>query len=422
MGMSSERRLCYRLAFLVLLLAPVIGLHVGRVVDISNLVTSVAPATSLTAQVKASNGAQNADASQVVRAGVVPQATASVSAHNVLVVYNSNSTESMHVRDYYLANRPGFANVNTLAVSTDDVEVVDQKQFLGNIRQPIVDWITSHPSEPTYYIVLLRGIPDRTYTGTGASVDYQISTALSNLGIRSGATYGGGTGIAYTPSKYPGTTALVTHLNMGSLEATFAYIDKLKAMHKVMQTPNVIISGKASGRSGDQYCLDGSSAFSGFEFLIRTDYEALVSLGVASSRITYTTVSLPHITTCSNVVGYETWGANGGLGGDYAKSGFIKFRGRSNWFLIKTIESFSGQWTTSQGNFVNWFSANAFGGTNYSNTPVGATTNVEEPTTAGLAGPSYLADWEKGLLFAEAAWDSRQTTFFMAIGDPLVIR
>ena len=421
MSMSSERRPPYRLAFFGLLV-PVIGLHAGRVVGISDLVTSVAPpATSLTAQVKAFDGAQNAGASQVFRATVVPQAAASVGADNVLVVYNSNSAESMQVRDYYLANRPGFANVNTLGVSTDDAEVVDQKQFLSNIRSPIVDWITSHPSQPIYYIVLLRGISDRTYTGTGASVDYQISTALSDLGIRTGAIYGGGTGIAYTPSKYPGTTALVTHLNMGSLEATLAYVDKLKAMYKAMRTPNVIISGKASGRSGDHYCLDGSSAFSGFEFIIGSDYEALVSLGVASSRITYTT-SLPHITTCSNVAGYETWGANGGLGGDYAKSGLIKFRGHSNWFLIKTIESFNGQWTTSQGNFVNWFSAKAFGGTNYSNTPVGATTNVEEPTTAGLAGPSYLADWEKGMLFAEAAWDSRRTTFFMAVGDPLVTR
>jgi hypothetical protein len=421
LGVSPERRLFLSIGFLVLVFA-VIGIHAGRVVGISDLVTSVAPpATSLTAQDKAFNGAQNAG-SQLVRAGAVPQTSDSVGADNVLVVYNSNSAESMQVRDYYLANRPGFANVNILGVSTDDVEVVDQKQFLSNIRQPIVDWITSHASRPIYYIVLLRGIPDRTYTGTGASVDYQISMALSDLGIRAGAVYSGGTGIAYTPSKYPGTTALVTHLNMGSLEATLAYIAKLKAMHKAMRTPNVVISGKTSGRSGDQYCLDGSSAFSGFEPIIRIDYEALVSLGVASSRITYATASLPHITTCSNVAGYETWGANGGLAGDYAKSGFIRFRGHSNWFLIKTIESFNGQWTTSQGNFVNWFSAKAFGGTDYSNTPVGATTNVEEPTTAGLAGPSYLADWEKGMLFAEAAWDSRQTTFFMAIGDPLVTR
>jgi len=221
MSMSSERRLFYRLAFLSFFCSPLWVFARDPSLVSSDLVTSVAsPATSLTAQVKAFDGAQSVGASQVVRATAAPQAAVSIGADNVLVVYNSNSAESMQVRDYYLANRPGFANVNTLGVSTDDAEVVDQKQFLSNIRSPIVDWITSHPSQPIYYIVLLRGISDRTYTGTGASVDYQISTALSDLGIRTGAIYGGGTGVAYTPSKYPGTTALVTHLNMGSLEAT----------------------------------------------------------------------------------------------------------------------------------------------------------------------------------------------------------
>ena len=419
--MSSHARFFGRLAFLGHLLVPVYGAHAARIVDISDFMALLAPpATNLTAQRKTVE--QHIGGSRVVSGAVASQAVVRAAADNVLVVYNSNSAESKQVLNYYLANRPGFANVKTLGVSTDDAEVVDQTQFLSHIRQPIVDWITSRPSAALHYIVLLRGVPDRTYTGTGASVDYQIAMALSDLGIRTGAVYGGGAGVAYTPSQYPGTTALVTHLNMGSLEATLAYIDKLKAMYKAMPTPNIIISGKASGRRGDHYCLDGSSALSGFDSIMRRDYEALVSVGVANSRITYTTTSLPHIKTCNNVTGYETWGANGGLGSDYAKNGFISFHDHSNWFLIKTIESFNGQWITSQGNFVNWFSAKAFGGANYSNTPVGATTNVEEPTTAGLAGPSYFADWEKGMLFAEAAWDSRQTTFFMAVGDPLVTR
>jgi hypothetical protein len=75
-----------------------------------------------------------------------------------------------------------------------------------------------------------------------------------------------------------------------------------------------------------------------------------------------------------------------------------------------------------QGNFVRWFSANAFGGINYSNTPVGAVCQVEEPLLTGVNSSAYLLDWERGFIFAEAAWDSSRTPFFMAVGDPLVTR
>ena len=39
---------------------------------------------------------------------------------------------------------------------------------------------------------------------------------------------------------------------------------------------------------------------------------------------------------------------------------------------VQTVESYNGMWDGGgyQGNFVRWFSANAFGGINYSNTPV----------------------------------------------------
>jgi hypothetical protein len=76
----------------------------------------------------------------------------------------------------------------------------------------------------------------------------------------------------------------------------------------------------------------------------------------------------------------------------------------------------------AKGNFVRWFSENAFGGTNYSNTPVGATAHTEEPYTSGIASPAFHLDWEQGFTFAEAATDSAKTQYFVAFGDPLVTR
>jgi Bacterial Ig domain len=370
---------------------------------------------------KAFDAANNSGSSGEVSVTVVPDTSSSqISADNVLVVYNTDSTESVEIKDYYVANRPEFARANVLGVSTEDVEITSQTTFESTIRKPIVDWFLQNPAKQIYYIVLLRGIPDRLSGGT--SVQLRITTALSDLGIRTGAQYGGSSGAPYTPSKYPGTTALVTHLNMGSQEATKAYIDKLKAMYGRMSTPNILISAEGAGVGGTNYYLDEAQGYAGW-LMIQRDRDGLTSLGVASSRIQYTPqTSTTHITSGTDVLGYVTWGANGGIGGDYANNGSVVFNGNSNWYLIKTIESFNGQWNTGQGNFVDWFSSNAFGGTNYSNTPVGATTHIEEPYVTGVASPSYLRNWEKGMTFAEAVWDSRSTPYFMAVGDPMVKR
>jgi hypothetical protein len=350
-------------------------------------------------------------------------------AKRVLIVYNLNSNESIDLKNYYIQNRPGFADANVLGVSVPAVERINQNLFETNLRKPVADWITSHPSTPIYYIVLMRGIPDRTFGTTSYSVDYQLSTALSSLGIRYGTPYGSETTQPYSPTTYAGTTALIMHMDMGSSAATKAYINKLNSTYNKMANPNVIISGENAGISGTNYLLDDSeqavySPYKGSSSInyamISSDKLALTSSGVPSSRIFYANFTSPHVTSGVNVRGYETWGANGGLGGNYANDGKIVFRGNSSWFLIKTIESFNGQWVVWQGNFVDWYAANAFGGTNYSNAPIGAVTHVEEPLTTGVNGPSYLKNWEAGMLLSESAWSSRRTPFYMAVGDPLV--
>ena len=74
-----------------------------------------------------------------------------------------------------------------------------------------------------------------------------------------------------------------------------------------------------------------------------------------------------------------------------------------------------------QGNFTQWFSAGAFGGTGYENTPVGAVTNTDEP---GLPSADvyarYFALWASGKCFAICAWNAKGTAYFQAVGDPFV--
>src|SRR5271169_2619294 len=91
----------------------------------------------------------------------------------------------------------------------------------------------------------------------------------------------------------------------------------------------------------------------------------------------------------------------------------------SSWWIIETIESFNGQRVpySLQGNFIQWFSSIAFGGTNYSNTPVGAVTHTEEPGSPEACENSaiYFGLWAAGKNFAICAWNSRQTPYFQAV-------
>src|SRR5206468_12168561 len=100
----------------------------------------------------------------------------------------------------------------------------------------------------------------------------------------------------------------------------------------------------------------------------------------------------------------------------------------SRWFLMRTIESFNGQrFRADQGTFITWYSANAFGGTNFSSTPVGAISYTDEP---GGVPPdverndinSFYSLWENGHRFVVCAWKSRNTHFHQPVGDPFVKR
>jgi hypothetical protein len=110
--------------------------------------------------------------------------------------------------------------------------------------------------------------------------------------------------------------------------------------------------------------------------------------------------------------------------------GTIKWSGNSAWYVVETIESFNGYATNFiSGTFIWWFAANGFGGSNYSNTPVGAVTHVEEPSLGGVNNASvYFGLWAGGKNFAICAWNSRGVPpgnyppELQAVGDPFVRR
>ena len=101
----------------------------------------------------------------------------------------------------------------------------------------------------------------------------------------------------------------------------------------------------------------------------------------------------------------------------------VKWTGNSGWWIIETIESFNGQPCAGQSDYWLWFSSRAFvasTGSDYSMTPIGAVTHVDEPGNARNLAYLYFGLWEVGKNFAICAWNSRLTPYFQAVGDPFV--
>ena len=125
------------------------------------------------------------------------------------------------------------------------------------------------------------------------------------------------------------------------------------------------------------------------------------------------------------VAGRFSWGFHSSLGLlgfpvlAFSTNGTVAWTGSSSWYVIQTFESGNGQRNTDFGGFFHWFSPNAFGGTNHTNTPVGAVTHVDEPTVSGLNNAfTYFNFWSRGKSFGIAVWNSRQTERFQAVDDP----
>jgi hypothetical protein len=129
-----------------------------------------------------------------------------------------------------------------------------------------------------------------------------------------------------------------------------------------------------------------------------------------------------HISTGQNLAGFTTWGANGGIGGNYSSDGTFRWSGNNNWYIMHTIESFNGQRNSAQGCFTKWFQSGAFGGTGYENCPVGAVGHVEEPYLENTTNTGYYILWQTGYPFIECAWQARLTPFYGVFGDPFVCK
>jgi alpha-tubulin suppressor-like RCC1 family protein len=367
---------------------------------------------------------------------------------DLLLIYNTNSLDSSNVCQYYLTHRPMVSNANVLGIGDTTNDPTLPSDFTTNFQPKVQMWLSNNPTKRPLYVVLFQNIPQELdlYTnindtdgGADApSVQYQLHYTTA-------------------PGWYPYVTAInmngTSGTNFYSSDGTndcIAYIDKLVSMASNNPPGTLFISASAGGYNNTNWYFDqaGSTLF------YNNDYGDAISYYATGAEDGVTNVDPiasviadigtnaeggPIFTTqATNVAGYFTGGWDGGQGSgtyyydavSFATNGQVVFSGDSGWYIMTTIDSFDGQRATMQSSYLTWFASNAFGGTNYSNTPIGAVTTVNEPGLSGKPSPTaFYGDWAAGKSFAISAWDAQEqgngtpgvdAHFFQAVGDPFV--
>ena len=219
----------------------------------------------------------------------------------------------------------------------------------------------------------------------------------------------------------PGWQPLVTSINMdgyGGANDCIAYIQKLVQFASNSPSELFISASAASGggyKNTNWYAEPQSGVF--------PESSGFLAPIAGGTVITDFASSFPF--TCSNLAGFYYNGTDGHGSLAYATNGSILFTGSNGWYLIETEDSYNGVRSLGQGNFLSWFAANAFRGTNYDYqaTPIGAVCHTDEPIDGNQNdGNIYFDSWAAGKPFGICAWVSRRTPSFQAVGDPFVKR
>lgn len=343
---------------------------------------------------------------------------------HLLVVYNENWPESVETKNYYLANRPGFAAANTLGVRfpfsarcpeivclSETLESVHFREIQEKIVNPIISWLRAHSDKDIHYIVLIRGLPTRNQDPPAdISGPYSVQALIRDA-----------------VSRVLSKEIFLSSLDTGTLESTKAYVDKLKRVYGAMPQKSVVISARGTNMSGTTYYFSDSYLGEGVTDKLKAPAfaEALRAANSSAQIVTRGNI-LPVLSSASDVTGFLIHGIYGyNSNSNYAVDGTIRFSGNSGWYAMSTVESFNGLWMAAghQGNFIKWFSKNAFGGSNYEHTPAAATTYVKEPTSNSVQ-PSLFTCWDVGKPFAYCAWKSQIVagSMLQVVGDPWVTR
>lgn len=306
------------------------------------------------------------------------------------------------------------SGANVLGLNCTTNPVIPNGDFTNQLLTPVLNWLAANPTKRPQYMVMFLGVPAR----------------LENMTDLGSASY-------LLRQSMPGFQPFITHIHMGDTNACRAYIDKLQNFGTNYSPGQLIISASKGGYANTNLLFDNVVDYSytnnpGNVLKMSNAVVSIQAMNLTNLSVAYVqgvdpTIMgpplPPHITNAMNVAGYVSWGYHSSLGSGYATNNTVRWEGDSGWWLIETYESENGVGNPNSGDYLDWFSSNAFGGTNYVNTPIGAVGHVQEPTLSNVNDAArFFGLWGLGKRFPIAAWESRLTIYFQAVGDPFVTR
>lgn len=394
--------------------------------------------------------------------------SAIVPSQNVLLVYNTSLQESIDIKNYYTGMRTGLTGVNILGISCSHYSGVysDTGNYVNNIRRPIHRYLMTG-NKPIKYVVLLHGIPTLITGGlTYVNVDHLEFSATSGNAIKMNSvsiSYDLSTslfqfsGYARNPaysSEYPrmkymqrnvspapelnrpftfaefsGNTALFCHVAtiQGRTNELSGYINKICTMGI---PSGIYLLGSGQNTTFTTYS-DNASFLTSY---IHQPMSFYSELGVKFFNSKARSVA-PYMSGI-NVGGFNSDGFHGDLyldgtgtvslgnvaGQWETNSNSCRLTGY-NWFIASNYESFGGDMleaerTASHSPFSRQIKPQAFGGSNYSNIPVGFVGSQLEPYYGGIEYNHYFDAWFMGRPFIECAYIGLNNIHYAIFGDP----
>ncbi len=80
---------------------------------------------------------------------------------DLLLIYNTNSTDSSNVWAYYMANRPMVTGANVLGIGCTNNETIIPSELPNQIFAPITNWLALNPTKRPQYVIIFPYIPLR---------------------------------------------------------------------------------------------------------------------------------------------------------------------------------------------------------------------------------------------------------------------
>ena len=285
-----------------------------------------------------------------------------------------------------------------------------------------------------------------SFTSTGQSVTN--SNGHTFTVYASNSTYGPDSTVALGANDGNSGSEMYSVLLVSPSVQTEAYIAKEATSAAAnsgagLGTDGTTINGTLAGVAGSNYIVDDTTTYGGDDLnpavpnaitaanSADTVYNS--STNPSGNIYTQTNIAGPNIDApaesgsednVGDIAGYGSWGNHSGTA-PFSENGSgwplaaVVFTGTHNsWWAGMTIESYDGDYNdVSYANPVTVFAPTAFGGTNYSNTPVAWVGTSQEPGLGGVEGSAYMGSWSQGLTSLEAAWAGHNHPSFIAVTD-----